>query len=82
MSGIKVESEKIYLIMTFTAFTGAVSHFAIGGTPDWSVWISLGQNRSGICQQSNSKDIEPCDGSDPGDIGSCGYGIFDDRLEL
>ena len=26
-------------IMTFTAFTGAVSHFAIGGTPDWSVWI-------------------------------------------
>ena len=39
MSGIKVESEKIYLIMTFTAFTGAVSHFAICGTPDWSVWI-------------------------------------------
>ena len=26
-------------IMTFTAFTGAVSHFAIGGAPDWSVWI-------------------------------------------
>ena len=26
-------------IMTFTAFTGAVSHFAIGGTPDWSVWV-------------------------------------------
>lgn len=26
-------------IMTFTAFTGAVSHFAIGGTPDWTVWI-------------------------------------------
>ena len=26
-------------IMTFTAYTGAVSHFAIGGTPDWSVWI-------------------------------------------
>ena len=24
-------------IMTFTAFTGAVSHFAIGGAPDWSV---------------------------------------------
>ena len=23
-------------IMTFTAFTGAVSHFAIGGTPDWT----------------------------------------------
>lgn len=26
-------------IMTFTALTGAVSHFAIGGTPDWLVWI-------------------------------------------
>ena len=26
-------------IMTFTALTGAVSHFMIGGTPDWLVWI-------------------------------------------
>ena len=25
-------------IMTFTALTGAVSHFAIGGAPDWVVW--------------------------------------------
>lgn len=25
-------------IMTFTALTGAVSHFAIGGTPDWLVF--------------------------------------------
>ena len=25
-------------IMTFTALTGAVSHFAIGGAPDWHVW--------------------------------------------
>ncbi len=25
-------------IMAFTAFTGAVSHFAIGGTPDWTVF--------------------------------------------
>ena len=25
-------------IMTFTAFTGALSHFAIGGTPDWTVF--------------------------------------------
>ena len=24
-------------IMTFTAFTGAVSHFAIGGAPDWGI---------------------------------------------
>ena len=26
-------------IMIFTALTGAVSHFAIGGAPDWTVWI-------------------------------------------
>lgn len=26
-------------IMTFTALTGSVSHFAIGGTPDWQVLI-------------------------------------------
>jgi len=26
-------------IMTFTALTGAVSHFAIGGAPDWTVFI-------------------------------------------
>ena len=25
-------------IMTFTALTGAISHFAIGGLPDWTVW--------------------------------------------
>lgn len=26
-------------IMTFTALTGALSHFAIGVTPDWTIWI-------------------------------------------
>lgn len=26
-------------IMTFTALTGALSHFAIGGTPGWTIWI-------------------------------------------
>ena len=26
-------------IMTFTALTGAVSHFAIGGAPDWTVFV-------------------------------------------
>ena len=25
--------------MTFTALTGAVSHFAIGGMPDVTVWV-------------------------------------------
>ena len=27
------------VFMTFTALTGAVSHFMIGGTPDWLVWV-------------------------------------------
>lgn len=27
------------MIMSFTALTGAVSHFVIGGHPDWFVWI-------------------------------------------
>lgn len=27
-------------IMTFTALTGAVSHFAIGGMPDIVVWVA------------------------------------------
>ena len=26
-------------IMTFTALTGAASHFMIGGMPDWGVWL-------------------------------------------
>ena len=26
-------------IMTFTALTGAISHFAIGGAPDWTVFV-------------------------------------------
>ena len=26
-------------IMAFTAFTGAASHFVIGGTPDWTVFM-------------------------------------------
>ena len=26
-------------IMTFTAFTGAISHFAIGGQPDWLIFV-------------------------------------------
>lgn len=25
-------------IMAFTAFTGAVSHFSIGGQPDWEIF--------------------------------------------
>ena len=44
-------------IMTFTALTGAVSHFAIGGTPDLGcmdsmcyLYIHLGKNCSTLCE--------------------------------
>ena len=44
-------------IMTFTALTGAVSHFAIGGAPDWPVlcplrplYPALGPYCGGVCQ--------------------------------
>ena len=36
---LKTAVETSVFIMTFTAFTGAVSHFAIGGLPDPAVWI-------------------------------------------
>ena len=32
-------------IMTFTALTGAVSHFAIGGAPDWTVFEKAARRR-------------------------------------
>ena len=42
-------------IMTFTALTGAMSHFAIGGAPDWTVLAlcvvftaPLGADRGGV----------------------------------
>ena len=36
-------------IMTFTAFTGAVSHFATGGLPDPDVWILCINNLDKTC---------------------------------
>ena len=35
---LKTAAGTSVFIMTFTALTGAVSHFAIGGAPDWTVW--------------------------------------------
>ena len=37
MEGVSAVGTSVF-IMAFTAFTGAVSHFAIGGTPDWTVF--------------------------------------------
>ena len=36
---LKTAAGTSVFIMTFTAFTGAASHFAIGGTPDVTVWV-------------------------------------------
>ena len=37
--GLKTAVGTSVFIMAFTAFTGAASHFAIGGAPDWTVFI-------------------------------------------
>ena len=54
-------------IMTFTALTGALSHFMIGGAPDWPVFFlcvdlhpDLGTDRSSLRQQGKTGDSEPC----------------------
>ena len=53
-------------IMAFTAFTGAASHFAIGGKPDWfaafmyCIYTPLGENCSGLCKQGIRKNLKPC----------------------
>ena len=36
---LKIAVGTSVFIMTFTALTGAVSHFAIGGAPDWTVFV-------------------------------------------
>ena len=53
-------------IMTFTAFTGAVSHMVIGGLPGprmsvflCAVYPSLGKNRGQIRQQGQRRHLEP-----------------------
>ncbi len=53
-------------IMTFTALTGAGSHFAIGGLPDlwclvFCVAFAVGAHRSEVCKQGECCDIEPGD---------------------
>ena len=65
-------------IMAFTAFTGSVSHFAIGGTPDWTVLILCmvftllwARIAAVFCQQGNAEDLKPCD--------RCDFSRFGDR---
>ena len=73
-------------IMAFTAFTGAASHFAIGGAPDWTVlilcalYLDMGENCGCLCKQGYAKDIEPCDRSHTGAAWNCSYVVFSDSI--
>ncbi len=56
-------------IMTFTALTGAVSHFAIGGLPDWmdagavrGVHAGVGAHRRRLRQQGHAKTLNRATG--------------------
>lgn len=55
-------------IMAFTAFTGAASHFAIGGKPDWFVLIyvlhlhSFGRELQRFCKQGIRKTLNRATG--------------------
>ncbi len=68
-------------IMAFTALTGAVSHFAIGGMPDWTVWILcviftlMGPDCRTVRQQGHTQDSEPCHRCDSRDPGSGSNGL-------
>ena len=53
-------------IMAFTALTGSVSHFAIGGAP--------GTDCRKVCQQSRTRHPEPCHRRGAGDAGRCHSG--------
>lgn len=60
-------------IMTFTAFMSLLSHFAIGGMPDWlpffalrSVYAYLCANRSQTGKQCKHEDLKPCNRCDIG----------------
>lgn len=74
-------------IMAFTAFTGAASHFAIGGAPDWTVLILCvlftliwARNCGCSLQTRLRKDIEPCDRSHTGAAWNCSYVVFSDSI--
>ena len=59
-------------IMTFTALTGAVSHFMIGGTP---VYPAVGAHCRRVCQQGCPQDPEPRHRRRAGGAGRGHYGL-------
>lgn len=69
-------------IMTFTALTGAVSHFAIGGLPDVLVWILCivftliwARIAAVFAKQSHTQNAEPCYGHSACCFGRCCFGV-------
>ena len=64
-------------IMAFTAFTGSVSHFAIGGAPDWTVLIlcmvlrAVGTDCGCFVNKATAEDLKSCD--------RCDFSRFGDR---
>ena len=61
-------------IMAFTAFTGAASHFAIGGMdPVRCIYPDLGADRCTVRQQGDPQDPEPRHRCDPGGAGHFSY---------
>ena len=69
-------------IMAFTAFTGAVSHFAMGGMPDITclvlcvaVHVPVGKDCGTFCKQGKTGNVKPCNRS-----GTCDFGDCTDRI--
>ena len=68
-------------IMAFTAFTGAASHFAIGGMPDITclvlcvLFTFLWARIAARCKQGKTGNVKPCNRS-----GTCDFGDCTDRI--
>ena len=70
-------------IMTFTALTGAVSHFAIGGMPDPLVWalcviftLVWARIAAVFANKAGTENAQPCDRCYSRRTGNCCYGIL------
>ena len=70
-------------IMSFTALTGAVSHFVIGGPPDWLVWglcvaftLIWAEIAAVLANKAITEDAESCHRHYSGGAGHCGAAVF------
>ena len=73
-------------MMTFSAFTGAASHFLISGMPDMlpcpvrCIYAAVGARRGKICKQSKSGNIKPCDRRCLDRFGRCHFACKTDSI--